>query len=120
MGRYLIFHKNPPTITLPRSKLIQKKYNDFRLNNKEKKININNYLNNKYLNDCDYSLVLNDFPYDIKNCTHYILWIKNEYFESINSKFDEFINIIISEKFKDTTKYIYFENNINNKSILKK
>ena len=88
---------------------------------REKNININDYIYNKYLNGLSVNFIENSFPYDIEdNCLHYVIWFDSEYFKKVTLCINpnKIIDNIIRNKFKDN-EYIYFENHSHNKSVQK-
>ena len=94
------------------SETIQK-YNNFKKLNKD----ICSYIKNKYLNNCDYCIIKNDFPYDTeKDVKHYILWIKDSFLENINKRD---IEDLIQKKMLELeySNYIYFENHISVQTV---
>ena len=79
---------------------------------REKNININDYIYNKYLNGLSVNFIENSFPYDIEdNCLHYVIWFDSEYYQKVTLCINpnKLIDNIIRHKFKDN-EYIYFEN----------
>ena len=59
-----------------RSKYTLNKYDIWKKYLKDNDFNINDYLHNKYLSDCDYCINKNRFSYNVEeNVFHYVLWI---------------------------------------------
>lgn len=110
------FHKNSPLITIGRTKNIENKYLEHKLELKNKNINLDNYITSKYFKDNQkYVFVENQFPYNVdKNITHYLLWFNpnNNNYGITEKEIEEILNEILVGK-----TYIYFENMEHNKSI---
>ena len=52
---------------------------------KQRNVNMHDYIMKTYLQDQNYNLVLNRFPYDVEeNISHYVLWMKNGIFLDID------------------------------------
>ena len=78
---------------------------------KKENIKLHNYITNKYLKNKKYSLVKNDFPYNLeKNILHLVLWIND----------GEIIDIeeVIKKELKNNYEFLYFENPVNLRSVL--
>lgn len=110
------FHKNPPTIQLPReTKVIERYQRTMKLIKKNK--TIPEYLFDKYFSNGETIVfVKNDFPYfTTSNIIHCLLWI-NPSFKILDTCIKEVINSKIPSSIK-LQEFIYFENHGNNKSI---
>ena len=97
---------------------ILEKYNQFKNEINKKNIKIEDYILNKYLNNKNYVLEPNTFPYNIpKNMKHYVLWIHPNYKNKIS---DKEITTLITNKMNELgyNEYFCFENNIYSKSVL--
>lgn len=119
--RLVTLHRNPPTDKISRNQQIQLKYEKFMNDIKEKNINLNDYIYERFLNKVNVNFIENTFPYDIEdNCYHYVIWFDNEYFKKVTSSINEnkIIDNIVRSKFKNN-EYIYFENISGNKSVAK-
>lgn len=106
-------HKPPSSfVKFTRKKHIQDDYDKFMSLLKKYNILIEDYIKQEIIKDNLYKLCLNDFPYDIPNYTHYLLWISPD----IKIKIPYYIiNYYLNSKFSN---YICFENHIKNKSVL--
>lgn len=108
-------HNPPyPWIKFPRKKKVQNNYNKFLSYLDKNNIDINEYISKNIIGDNIIKFCKNDFPYNIKNYRHYVLWINP------NIKIQIPINIInyyIYSKI-NTNKYIIFENYGSNKSVM--
>ena len=99
------FHMNPPTHALQRKATVQEIYDRERKTNAHQ-INIYNKIFNNV--KTDWCVTKNDYPYHfIDNTQHFVIWFKND------TDFN-----MISDALKGIT-CTFFENNPNNKSILK-
>jgi len=113
------FHKNPPRDRLHRNNKINKKYQKHIKKIKDRNINVNEYISNKYFTnkeyDSDWVFVPNNFPYNLENgINHYLIWI-NPYKLKL-SEID--IDRVIIENLGNK-EYYYFENLNCNKSVNK-
>ncbi len=97
---------------------IIEKYENHKKFLKNKNINLDNYIINKYLSDKCYYITKNEYPYNITDdMLHYVLWIHPNYINKINDK--EVSKIIINKMNElDYDEYFCFENHIKAKSIL--
>tara|TARA_Y100000114_G_C11686840_1_gene291509 strand:- start:499 stop:840 length:342 start_codon:yes stop_codon:yes gene_type:complete len=94
-----LFHKNPPTIRIPRQEHVQSLYDKEKLSEEELKSKL--FSNNKV-----WVMTKNKFPYHfIDDTQHYLIWFKNK----PNFKLVEFL-------LRDY-EYVYFENSPENRSI---
>lgn len=117
------FNYNPPTINLLRQKTVQDNYNNHKININVKNINIEDYIINKYFKDPNskYYFTLNTFPYNLEdNIKHYIIWLNPIYYNDKQINFNnikhiDFIKSIINVPYDD---FIFFENNIQHRSVL--
>ena len=106
------YHLNPPHNRLSRSVDINQNYESYkRTHTNTTQIIIDRNFKN---NDKTFSIELNNFPYDVEdNIEHFVLWINpNKEHEIVNNTE---IYKYIESHFEN--KVIYFENNINNRSI---
>ena len=112
------FHLNPPTISLPRQKCVLQEY-ETNMKKIKQETTIVDYLFKKYLSGTQQLvLVPNEYPYYCQDgIIHYLLWVHPS-FKVYNN---EQIKCIISFRLYDLKikyqNFIFFENNLNNKSI---
>lgn len=111
------FHLNPPKTTLPRQECVIGRYNKNMKIIKATKT-IQQHLMEKYFSDSEtIVLVPNEYPYfTVSDVSHYLLWIHPSVKVSTSAKIREIIDTKIQETV-ECKEYIYFENNLDNKSI---
>lgn len=75
---------------------------------KIKKIELKDYINNKYLKHKPYNLVKNIFPYDLeKNILHLVLWISTDIIINV----EKIIKLELKNKMnKENNTFLFFEN----------
>ena len=104
-------YKNP--IKFFRLTHIQKKYDEHNMNLNKNNISIYEHIMNNIIKDNMMIIVKNNFPYYIPGFKHYLIWFNPVY--KINYKeVYEYIDLKMKNK-----NYLYFENEDNNKSVLK-
>ena len=95
------YHKNPPKYSLNREDSVERAYE---LDNQTEE----QLYNKLFINDSTWILTPNKYPYNFKdNTEHYVFWSKGPIDYSI-------LENILSGLGRQ---YIYFENDMNNKSI---
>lgn len=84
---------------------------------KGKNYDINNYIYSKYLENTNYSLQENDFPYETEsNMKHYVLWINKSFEKNISQNL---LKCIIKQKMIELNfdDFLFFENHTSIKTI---
>nr|QFG74447.1 MAG: hypothetical protein [Megaviridae environmental sample] len=114
--RYNINNPPPPYVKFNRLKCVQEKYEDFMKSLANKNISIKEHINKTIIKDNIFVICKNDFPYNIQNYKHLLLWISPK----IKIKVPNYIiNMYIYNCLGlQPNKYICFENHPSNKSIL--
>jgi len=123
------FHKNPPRYRLHRNQKMKEKYDKHIKNIKDRNIDLNNYISDKYFNkddknnNPDWVFVVNSFPYNLeKGIKHYLIWLNPDKVnpDKLNSDIENIVDIdkIIIDNIGNT-EYYYFENLCCNKSVNK-
>ena len=100
-----------------RSDDIINKYNIWKKYIKDNNYDVSDYLHKKYLSDCDYCIIKNEFSYNVtNNIYHYVLWINKDYKLKLTNK--KILNIITSKMNEiGCSGYICFENHSLVKSV---
>ena len=120
------YHLNPPKKKILRTSNIERKYIDFKIELNKNNISITDYIKNNFFKDNEEFVFLkNNFPYNLENdILHYVLWFNNNFTNNNNFPKDlNFCNDYILECIKkcftdfENFYFIFFENNVNNRSI---
>jgi len=117
------YHKNPPTITLPRQHNVIKAYQNHIDELDKDKIDINDLIYKQLFskNNKKYCMQLNKYPYWCSGLIHYVIWFNPNYNnlipQDLNKIDPEYVDKIIKTKF-NYNDYVYYENVASNKSIL--
>lgn len=116
------YHKNAPSIVLPREHHIIEKYQIHADMLFKKGIDLKDYIYNQLFEgkDIKYCLELNNYPYWCYGLKHYLLWFNPKYNNllptDLNKVNPDIVNNIVKTKYPNN-QYIYYENLENNKSI---
>ena len=122
------YHTNPPTIIFPRKDEVLEKYTIFKTKLINKNLSTKDYIQNNYFKKKEnYIFIKNNFPYELEdNILHFVLWFHTKFTNNSSNNFPNdlnnheiFIKKCIKESFKefDNYEYIFFENNLNCRSI---
>ena len=90
---------------------IQKEYDNYLIYLEKNNITIKEYIINHIIKDNIMNFCKNQFPYDIKEVNHYLLWINPKYKISYETIYN-YLQLLLKGKM-----YIYFENSEVNKSV---
>ena len=118
-------HLKPPSFQMKRIGRIQKAYNGQNAKIKSLGISSSDYIKRMYLQDNHYSVIPNKFPYDVKKfIEHWCIWWNPDYpiDSNLHSRHcQNQVKAILKKHFKyemvAKVDYIYFENEIKNRSI---
>lgn len=123
------YHINPPTIIFPREDDVSEKYKIFKKKLNNKNLSTKDYIQNNYFKKNEnFIFIKNNFPYALEsNILHFVLWFHTKFTNNLSNIFPNDLNKqevlikkCIKESFKefDNYEYIFFENNLNCRSIL--